>query len=137
MNRRVGGMERSAWWVIGTRTEVERQELSGGDQPYLVDKPGPPRILARNRATGKTHVMGSVSATGWATDAERARRPAANVAVVWPAQETTLHLGTRKPGSHAGRVPRRLARVQTPCRGAWRPHVDRRGGRSTDDTRAC
>ena len=30
MNRRVGGMERTAWWVIGTRTEVERQELSGG-----------------------------------------------------------------------------------------------------------
>jgi len=33
-------MERTAWWVIGTRTEVERQELSGANQLYLLDKPG-------------------------------------------------------------------------------------------------
>ena len=40
MNRRAGTMERTALWVIGTRTEVERQELSGGNQHYLLDKPG-------------------------------------------------------------------------------------------------
>jgi hypothetical protein len=38
--RRMGKMERIAWWVIGTRTEAERQELSGnrhqGRQPTLV-----------------------------------------------------------------------------------------------------
>jgi hypothetical protein len=27
--RRVGKMERTGWWATGTRTEAERQELSG------------------------------------------------------------------------------------------------------------
>ena len=33
-------LEHEPWWVIGTETEAERQELSGGDHHYLQAKSG-------------------------------------------------------------------------------------------------
>ena len=52
-----------AWWVIGTRTEAERQELRA--EPDLVAQAafsGPNSCLEPD--TGKPHVMGSGATIG-------------------------------------------------------------------------
>jgi hypothetical protein len=54
------GLERVAWWVIGTGTEAERQELRAGtDLSVQGDLSSPNSCLEPK--TGKTDVMGSES----------------------------------------------------------------------------
>jgi hypothetical protein len=54
------GLERVAWWVIGTWTEAERQELRAGTDLSVQGGLSSPNSCLEPE-TGKPHVMGSES----------------------------------------------------------------------------
>jgi hypothetical protein len=61
------GLERVAWWVIGTRIEAERQELRAEpDSVVKVDPSGPNSCLEPE--IGRPDVMGSES-NDWLVEA--------------------------------------------------------------------